>query len=94
MKLKTTILLAAAGVISIGLLVFGLITTEVTTPLVSAEPQKNRHESDYWAAASISKETLLALLAVGIAGVLGMSRRRKKLKSDGNSAKLNRTSDP
>ena len=94
MNYKNTILLAVAGVISIGLLVYELITTEATTPLLSAGSKQNLHDSDYWAAASISKETLLVLLAVGIAGVLGMSRKKKNIKKEESGPKSNRPSDP
>ena len=94
MKQKTTILLAVAGLIGIGLLVFGLHTTEATTPLSSTGSQENRHDSEYVAAASISKETLLVLLAVGIAGVLGMSRRKKNIKNERPAVRSNQPSEP
>ena len=94
MNHKNTIVLVAAGVISIGLLVYGLITTEATRPLSSAGSQENRHDLEYVAAASISKETLLLLLAVGIAGVLGMSRRKKNIKNEKPAVRSNRPSDP
>ena len=91
---NTIFLLKTAGVIGIGLLGFGLLTTEAATPLLSAGSQKSTNNSDIWAAALISKETLLLLLAVGIAGVLGMSRKKKNVKNQVTGAESNRSSDP
>ncbi len=90
MKSKNGPLFAVAGILSIGLLIFGLLFTQAPSPSSPMDEQ----DPDFLVAASISKETLLLLLAVGIAGVLGMSRRKKDNKSVTLRSKSNRSSDP
>ena len=75
--------MAAAAVIGIGLLVFGLLSTQSTMPSSTDDTQEPLNNRNWWTAAPISKETLLLLLAVGIASVLGISRKKRKSKAMG-----------
>ena len=94
MNYKNTIIVTAAGLISIVFLVFGLFSNQGTMPSSTNDTQESPNNRNWWTAAPISTETLLVLLAVGIAGALGISRRKKKIKSDGQDAGSDRPTSP
>jgi hypothetical protein len=92
LKNKNATVLVVTGILIIGLLIFGLLSTQDTAPLSPADQHDSMQENTHlWMNASISKGTLLLLLAVGIAGVLGVSRKKKDIK---NSAKRSESNHP
>jgi hypothetical protein len=74
-----------------GLLIRGLLGTRGTTFRLPTELQDSLMDTKVWVAATISKETLL--LAVGIAGMLSLSRKRKRIEKGTQQAKPADTSD-
>jgi hypothetical protein len=100
MKIKNFISFALTSVILIGLTTIGIITVfekERTTRLFD---QNEAKVFETYNAASISKGTIFLLLAVGLIGVLGISRKRKiesdivqNNKDDGSSENQNFADD-
>lgn len=93
MKQQNGVLITIAGILSIGLLIVGLLSAQDLFPSSLMKQQDGLTDPDFFAAPSISKEMLLLLLAVGIAGVLGMSRRKKKkgVNTGANASESNRS---
>jgi hypothetical protein len=94
MKNKTATLWVTTGIITIGLLILALFGMRGQTFCVSTAPQDFIEDTDVWVAASISKETLLLLLAIGIAGALGLSRKRKGIEKGTQQSQPDDPSDP
>lgn len=88
MKNKAATLWMATVILTIGLIIVGLLV--IQDPMLSSSRglQDGVNDPDLWEAASISKETLLLLLAIGIAGVLGLSRKSKGIKKGTQQSKL------
>jgi hypothetical protein len=86
MKIKFLIIILCFGIILLGL------TAGVFLPVDGHEapsgqfPQNSKRTAESNEAAPISKGTVLMLLAVGVIGALGVSR-----KKNGNGSHLNRT---
>ena len=81
-----------------GILIFGFLMSGI---FIGAEPplsytiqDDNSYGSETRAAIYISKETLLLLLAVGIAGALGIQRKKKNIKSPAPPSRSIQHSDP
>ena len=86
MKIKNLIILVLTGVILSGLTIIVLTSVSdkrETTRLFDHDRVK---VPDTHSAASISKGTVFLLLAVGVIGVLGVSRKKKGV-ADSNSKK-------
>ena len=77
MKIKTFALCAVISVVIIGLLTLIILlhTTESEISQLSNQNQISYPET--YASTSISKGTILLLLAVGVIGVLGVARKMK-----------------
>ena len=89
----TAFLVTPTGILIFGFLMSG-ICIGAEPPLSYTIQNDNSYGSVTWAAISISKETLLLLLAVGIAGALGFMRKKKNIKSPAPPYKSSHHSDP
>jgi hypothetical protein len=77
MKIKNLIFLALTSVILSGLTTIVFITVLDTKETIRLFDQNQVKVPETYTAASISKGTILLLLAVGVIGVLGVSRKKK-----------------
>ena len=90
MKIKSLILFALTSVILSGLttIVFiSVLDKEETTRLFD---QNQVNVPDTHSAASTSKGTILFLLAVGVIGVLGVSRKKEDIDNPAQENEMNR----
>ena len=90
MKIKSLILFALTSVILSGLttIVFiSVLDKEETTRLFD---QNQVEVPETYTAASISKGTILLLLAVGVIGVLGVSRKKEDIDNPAQENEMNR----
>jgi len=78
MKIKKLTYVLLLSVILSGLMAAGYVSTHDKKESSKLENQKQATASESYAAASISKGTILFLLAVGVIGFLGVSRKRKE----------------
>jgi len=93
-KNKNTTLWLATGIITIGLLIVALLVIRRPAFIFPAGLLGSIKEADAWLEATISKEALLLLLAVGIAGVLGLSRKNKDIQKGMQQSTSEDSSDP
>jgi hypothetical protein len=93
MKIKSLIFLALTGVILSGVttIVFISALDKAETTRLFNQNQVNVPET--YNAASISKGTILLLLAVGLIGVLGVSRKKKDTINPDHTNEMNRAPD-
>ena len=80
MKIKTFIFITLIGIILSGLstiMLMPVFDKKENTGLIDQEPLQ---VPQTYTAASMSKGTILMLLAVGIVGALGVSRTKKNIK--------------
>ena len=77
MKIKSFSLCAIIGVIIIGLMILFILSRPDDSEVSQLINQNQLSVPESYAAASISKGTILLLLAVGVIGVLGVSRKKK-----------------
>jgi hypothetical protein len=89
MKIKTFIFIALIGIILSGLTTIMFMSVFDKKETVRLIDQDQLQVPQTYAAASMSKGTVLMLLAVGIVGALGVSRTRKG-NSNGSSAHRNK----
>ena len=94
MKNKNAALWVASGILTICLLILGLIVAWGPTFSLPTGLQDSVKDTEVYVAATISKETLLLLLAAGVAGVLGLSRKRKSTQKDTQQSDPADQSDP
>ena len=90
MKIKNLIFFALMSVILSGLTTIVYVSVfdkEETTRLLDQNQVK---VPDTYNAASISKGTILLLLAVGVIGVLGVSRKKKDIDNPAQEDEMNR----
>ena len=92
MKIRNFTFILMLGVIFSGLMVAGYVSFHDKEETARLKIQNQAQTSESYAAASISKGTVLLLLAVGVIGVLGVSRKRKG--SVGNAQKNETNSAP
>jgi len=78
MKIKKFTYLLLLSVILSGLMAAGYVSTHDKKESSKLENQNQATASESYTAASISKGTILFLLAVGVIGFLGVSRKRKE----------------
>ena len=91
MKIKNLIFFALISVILSGLTAIVYVSVfdkEATTRLLDQNQVKI---PETHTAASIPKTTILLLLAVGVIGVLGVSRNKKDLDDPAQENEMNRT---
>jgi len=94
MKIHRLIIFAFSGAILLGL-VAGVFISADHPETVFARPDQNRDRiPENAGAASISKGSILLLLAVGVIGVLGVNRKKKHSRSDWNGHAADRASQP
>jgi hypothetical protein len=93
MKIKNLIFFALISVILSGLTTIVYISVfnkEETTRLFD---QNQVNVSETYSAASISEGTILMLLAVGVIGVLGVSRKKKDIADPAQENEINTAHD-
>lgn len=93
MKVKNPPLIAFVSVMICAIVVFGFLEIHYR-PVVLRHSRQNpiaEHNND--GSVSISKSTILLLLAVGIAGALGVRRKEKNRRSPAQHNRLRTTSD-
>jgi hypothetical protein len=86
MKIKNLIFYLSIGILLSGLVIAFSITVYDKKEISKQISQKLFHVPEGYNAASVPKGTILLLLAVGLIGVLGISRRKKE---SGNPAQRN-----
>lgn len=77
MKIKSFSLCAIIGVVITGLMILLIFSRPDESEISQLNKQNQISFPETYAAASISKGTILLLLAVGVIGVLGVSRKKK-----------------
>ncbi len=77
MKIKSFSLFAIIGVIIIGLMILLIVQRPHESEISQLNDQNQISVPESYMAASISKGTILLLLAVGVIGVLGVGRKKK-----------------
>jgi len=90
MKIKNLIFLTLTSVILLGLtthVFISVLDKEETTRLLDQNQVKI---PETHTAASIPKTTILLLLAVGVIGVLGVSRKKKNIDNPAQENEMNR----
>jgi len=92
MKIKNLIFLALTSVILSGLTTIVFITVLDTKETIRLFDQNQVKVPETYTAASISKGTILLLLAVGVIGALGVSRKKKGIVN--SSPKKETTKSP
>jgi hypothetical protein len=88
MKIKHFTFFLLIGILLSGLVIVGFISVHDKEETPKQINQNLFQVRESYNAASVSKGTILLLLAVGIIGVLGISRKKKEL---GNPAQRNAT---
>ena len=88
MKIKHLIFFLIISILLSGFTIAVFITVYDKEEISKQIDQKLFQVPESYNAASVSKGTILLLLAVGVIGVLGISRKKKEL---GNSAQRNAT---
>lgn len=93
MKIKNLIFFALTSAILSGLttIVFISVSDKEETTRLFDQNQVNVPET--YRAASISEGTILLLLAVGVIGVLGVSRKKKDIADPAQKNEINRAHD-
>ena len=81
MKIKNLIFSVFLSVILLGLIGIGFISVMKNKEASIKIDQNQIHIPNSYKAASISKGTIFLLLAVGVIGVLGISRKKKEIGS-------------
>jgi hypothetical protein len=91
MKIKKVTYVLLLGVILSGLMTAGYVSTHDKKESSRLGNQSQAAASESYAASSISKGTILFLLAVGVIGFLGVSRKRKKCVDNAQEDETSRT---
>ena len=81
MKIKSLLLCAITGIVITGLMLLLILSHPNDSETSQLNNQNQISVSESYTAASISKGTILVLLAVGVIGVLGVSRKKKDSES-------------
>ena len=82
MKIKKLIIILFIGIILSGLMTGVFILDGEMNAVPGRIDQNQAQTTGSYASASISKGTILLLLAVGVIGALGVSRQKKDSRSD------------
>lgn len=94
MKIKKLTYVLLLGVILSGLMTAGYVSVHDKEGSPGLTNQNQAATSENYAAASISKGTILFLLAVGVIGFLGVSRKRKDSAGTVQKKGTNSVADP
>ena len=81
MKIKNLIFFLLIGILLSGLAITIFVTVHDKEEISKQISQKLFQVPEGYNAASVSKGTILLLLAVGVIGVLGISRKKRELGS-------------
>ena len=82
MKINRLIIFLFVGLILSGLMMGAFILSGERRAVTKQLDQNKAQMNDSYVAASISKGTILLLLAVGVVGALGVSRQKKDTGND------------
>ena len=93
MKIKNLIFFLLIGTLLSGLITAGFISVHDKEEVSEQIKQKQFQVPESYNAASVSKGTILLLLAVGLIGVLGISRRKREHGSPVQRKETNREPD-
>ena len=77
MKIRNLTFILMIGVIFSGLMAAGYVSVHDKEETSRLKIQNQAQTSESYATTSISKSTILLLLAVGVVGALGVSRKKK-----------------
>ena len=88
MKIKNLIFFLLISILLSGLVIAGFISVHDKEEISMPINQSPLQVPESYNAASVSEGTAMLLLAVGVIGVLGISRKKKEI---GNLAKRNET---
>ena len=80
MKTKVLIFFALISIILLGLMTIGFVSVLDKNETTTFNSQVPVQVAETYTAASLSKGTILFLLAVGVIGALGVSRTKKNTK--------------
>jgi len=94
MKIHHLIIFAFSGAILLGLTAGVFISADHPEKLFARFDQNRDRTPENYAAASISKGSILSLLVVGVIGALGVNRKRKHTGSDWDGHAADRASQP
>jgi hypothetical protein len=93
MKINNLTFILLLGVIISGLMVAGYVSVQDKEEASRLGSHNQAQTSESYAAASISKGTILLLLAVGVIGALGVSRTKNNTRSPAQRNAIHRASD-
>ena len=93
MKIKNLIFFLLIGTLLSGLVTAGFISVHDKEEVSEQIKQNQFQVPESYNAASVSKGTILLLLAVGLIGVLGISRRKREHGSPVQRKETNREPD-
>jgi hypothetical protein len=79
MKIKNLIFILLIGTLLSGLVTAGFISVHDKEEVSEQINQNQFQIPENYNAASVSKEAILLLLAVGVIGILGISRKKREL---------------
>ena len=93
MKIKNLIFFLLIGTLLSGLVTAGFISVHDKEEVSEQIKQNQFQVPESYNTASVSKGTILLLLAVGLIGVLGISRKKRELGSPAQRDETNREAD-
>ena len=93
MKIKNLIFFLLIGAILSGLVTAGFISVHDKAEVSEQINQNQFQVPESYNVASVSKGTILLLLAVGVIGVLGISRKKREIESPAQRNGTNREDD-
>ena len=93
MKIKNLIFILLIGTLLSGLVTAGFISVHDKEEVSEKINQNQFQIPENYNAASVSKGAILLLLAVGVIGVLGISRKKRELGSPAQGNELIEKSD-
>ena len=88
MKIKNLIFILLIGTLLSGLVTAGFISVHDKEEVSEKINQNQFQIPESYNAASVSKGTILLLLAVGVIGVLGISRKKKDIGSQAQNNEI------
>ncbi len=93
MKIKNLIFFLLISILLSGLVIVVFISVHDKEEISKQINQNQFQVPESYNAASVSKGTILLLLAVGVIGVLGISRKKRELRSPARRNETNREPD-
>ena len=93
MKINNLTFILLIGVLLSGLMAAGYVSVRDEKETSRLGSQNQAQGTENYTAASISKGTILFLLAVGIIGVLGVSRKKRDIAGPDQQGRMNRSAE-